>query len=296
VGAGARQSGRGRHRPTDHRRRRAVRGLSSAGRAGRGPAGGALASASRAPGIDREARARGASPALDSRRPRPRRWGRREAGDRAGVRGGLPAVLVRVSPEALGARRAPGADRSVLEAQAVGAGDGHRRLLRGDSALGVDGGDRGTGLGPPPAQALAGDVARGGDAGRRGPPRRDRHAAGRGPLARPVQRLSAPARPAVGEARDGRAGALRGRPAGAVPQQTGGRGGAGVTAVDRGRAGPRAQAGQDPHRAPAGGRRGPRFPRLPSPSRARRAPPPAPAVPRPLALTRGNAKGPRSDP
>ena len=42
--------------------------------------------------------------------------------------------------------------------------------------------------------------------------RRDvsRHSAGRGPLARPLQRLSAPARPAVGEARDGGAGALRG--------------------------------------------------------------------------------------
>ena len=60
------------------------------------------------------------------------------------------------------------------------------------------------------AEAPARDVARGGDGGRRGPPRRDRHAAGRCDLALPVQRLPAPARPAVGGARDWRSGALRG--------------------------------------------------------------------------------------
>ena len=50
-----------------------------------------------------------------------------------------------------------------------------------------------------------------------------RHAAGRGDLARACQRLSAPARPAVGRARHRRAGPLRGRSARDVPDPAGGR-------------------------------------------------------------------------
>ena len=53
---------------------------------------------------------------------------------------------------------------------------------------------------------------------------RDRNAAGRGDLALPVQRLPAPARPAVGRARARGAGALRGRSARDVPDRAGGRG------------------------------------------------------------------------
>src|SRR5215218_7470858 len=87
-------------------------------RTGRGPEGGALASAARAPGVHREARARGAAPALDPDGPRPRRAGRHEAGPRAGVRGGLSAVFVRVSVQALGARRAPG-DQSGSDSRTV---------------------------------------------------------------------------------------------------------------------------------------------------------------------------------
>ena len=170
----------------------------------------ALASASRAPGVHPEARARGASSALDSRCSRPRCSSGHEDRHRASLRGGLSAVLVRVSAQAITARRAPGADRSVLEGQAVGFGVGCRQLFRGDSALGVDVGDRGAGLGPPPAEAAARDVARRSDAGWCGPPRRGWYSAGRCCLARPVQRLSAPARPAVDRARDWGAGAFRG--------------------------------------------------------------------------------------
>ena len=53
-----------------------------------------------------------------------------------------------------------------------------------------------------------------------------RYSAGRGALTLPRQRLPAPARPAVGRPRHRRAGPLRGRSAGAVPQPTGSRTGA----------------------------------------------------------------------
>ena len=48
------------------------------------------------------------------------------------------------------------------------AGVGRRQLLRGDSALAVDVGDRGTDRRPPGPEAVARDAARRGDAGRRG--------------------------------------------------------------------------------------------------------------------------------
>ena len=56
MGAGARQPWRGRHRPTDDRRRRGVRHRQAARRAGRGSQGGAVAAASGPSGVHPEAR------------------------------------------------------------------------------------------------------------------------------------------------------------------------------------------------------------------------------------------------
>ena len=82
------------------------------------------------PGVHPEARQAGrATAAVDPRCSRSRRAGGLEDGDRADLRGRLSAVLVRVSPAQVGARRAPGADRSVLEGQALGCRDGHRQLF-----------------------------------------------------------------------------------------------------------------------------------------------------------------------
>src|SRR5262245_38060535 len=61
-------------------------------------------------------------------------------------------------------------------------------------------------------------VARGGDGAGRGQAQRDRHAAGRCRLAAAVQRLPAPARPGLADARLRCAGALRGRSGGDVPE------------------------------------------------------------------------------
>ena len=59
-----------------------------------------------------------------------------------------------------------------------------------------------------------------------------------------------------------------------------------------------AEGGQDPDRAPGGGRRGIRLPRLPSPPRARPGPHGSKALrlPRPLALTSGGPACPRPTP
>ena len=79
---------------------------------------------------------------------------------------------------------------------------------------------------------------------------RDRNPAGRGDLTLPVQRLPAPARPAVGRARARGSGPFRGRSAGDVPDTGGGRSGACVAAADPRRAWAPAQGRQDQDRAP----------------------------------------------
>ena len=99
------------------------------------------------------------------------------------------------------------------------------------------------------------------------------------------------------QARHRGADPLRGRSAGDVQDQTGSRERPGGAHGDPGRARLGAQAGQDEDRAPARRRRGIRFPRLPSPLRARQHPAvTAPHVPRPLALTPGHAARPPARP
>src|SRR3970282_1217318 len=66
-----------------------------------------------------------------------------EEGERADLRGRLPALLLRLSPQEDGARCPAGTPRRVLPGQTLGGGDGHRQLLRGDPARAVAAGDRG---------------------------------------------------------------------------------------------------------------------------------------------------------
>ena len=150
---------------------------------------------------------------------------------------------------------------------------GHRQLFRGDPALRVDVGDRGTDRRPPRPQAPARDVARRGDGGRGGQAQRHRDSAGRGDLARACATSTCTGSTGSGQTRGhgvlvryaddllvmcrDRAGS-RARPCGAHG--------------DPGRAGPRAQGRQDADRAPDGRRRGARLPRLPPPLGARQHP------------------------
>ena len=183
VAAGARQPRRGRHRPADHRAGRALWRGQAARRARGGPPSRRL-------------------PPLPARRafiPKPGRGERRPLSIPA-VRDRIVQAAVKIviepifeadfqpcsfgfRPQAGGARCPPGSDRRVLAGQAVGRGDGHRLVFRGDPARAVDAGDRGADLRPQAPAAAARDVARGGDGGGRGQAQRHRHPAGRGDLA-----------------------------------------------------------------------------------------------------------------
>ena len=233
---------------------------------------GQLASASGPPGVHPEARqTAGASAAVDPGGSRSCRSGGREDGDRADLRGRHARVLVRVSARALGSTTR---SRSSLMRRG-GAGDGSLSrtsptVLR-RSRTRVDGGGRGADQRSSSPQAAARDAARGSDAGRGGRAQRYRHSAGRGDLALSVQRLSAPARPAVGR-RAGSGVLVRYADdllAMCHTRQEAERGACGALG-DPGRVGARAQGRQDADRAPGGGGRGPRLPRLSSPLGARR--------------------------
>ena len=163
---------------------------------------GRLASASRAPGVHPEARARGAAAAVDSRGPRSGRAGRRE--DRASSRSSRPTCWRARSGFARSARRTTRSRSSSMRR-----GRGRRWVVESDiancfEAIPHDGlmsaieeriVDRHL-LKLLRAMLRAG-VMEDGAVTRE----RDRHSAGRGDLTVAVQRLPAPARPAVGRAR-----------------------------------------------------------------------------------------------
>ena len=100
----------------------------------------------------------------------------------------------------------------------------------------------------------------------------------------------APAGPGMGGAGPGCVGALRRRPRGALPEPGGSGAGSGPAARPARRARSGVQGGEDAHRAPDGGRRGARLPRLRTPLGTHEAPQARP-VPRTLALTASDAAG-----
>ena len=141
----------------------------AARRAGRRAEGGPVPSAARPAGyIPKPGVRDGAEAVVDSSGSRPDRAGRGEDRARAGLRGGLPAVQLRVPPEAVAARCPAGAHRRVRAGPPVGGRDGHRELLFRDSARQVDASGRGTRLRPAGPEAAARDAARRGDGGRAG--------------------------------------------------------------------------------------------------------------------------------
>ncbi len=203
---------------------------------------GALASASRTPGVHPEARARGVSAALDSRCPRPHRAG----GQR---RSSLSRSSRLTSCACSFGFRPRRSAHDALQVLIDESWRGRRWVVESDIAncfeaiphSRVDVGDRGAGLGPPPPEALARDVARGGDAGWGGP-RRDAGTP-QGGVISPVLATSICT---------GLTGS--GRSAGqgywfatrttwwCVPHQAGGRGALGALRCDPGRDGPQLKA------------------------------------------------------